>query len=92
MDWLDPTDNQRVVLAVIRLPATDHNNYGGPVFFNPGVSSSARCHKMARLGTADRQALTFFSRALADLAFGQCETTAAISNTSWARATYVVLL
>lgn len=37
MDWLDPTDDLRVVLAVIRLRATDRDNYGGPVFFNPGV-------------------------------------------------------
>lgn len=37
MDWLDPTDGLRVVLAVIRLPAADRKNYGGPIFFNPGV-------------------------------------------------------
>lgn len=37
MDWLDPTDDLRVVLAVIRLAATERENYRGPVFFNPGV-------------------------------------------------------
>ncbi|CAK7231730.1 hypothetical protein SCUCBS95973_008017, partial [Sporothrix curviconia] len=36
MDWLSPTEDLRVVLAVIRLPATVRENYGGPVFFNPG--------------------------------------------------------
>lgn len=36
MDWLDPSDEQRVVLAVIRIRATDMDDYRGPVFFNPG--------------------------------------------------------
>lgn len=36
MDWIDPTDAQRVVLAVIRIRATDKSDYKGPVFFNPG--------------------------------------------------------
>lgn len=36
MDWLDPSDDLRVVLAVIRLRATDTDNYRGPIFFNPG--------------------------------------------------------
>jgi pimeloyl-ACP methyl ester carboxylesterase len=36
MDWLDPTDDQRVVLAVVRLPAANRTDYRGPVFFNPG--------------------------------------------------------
>jgi hypothetical protein len=36
MDWLDPTDDERVVLAVIRLRATERDDYRGPVIFNPG--------------------------------------------------------
>lgn len=36
MDWQDPTDDQRVVLAVIRLRAANRTDYRGPVFFNPG--------------------------------------------------------
>ncbi|KLU86095.1 hypothetical protein MAPG_05114 [Magnaporthiopsis poae ATCC 64411] len=36
MDWLDPSDDSRVVLAVIRLRATNMTDYRGPVFFNPG--------------------------------------------------------
>lgn len=49
MDWLDPSDDQRVVLAVARLRAaarrqSNHgdgnsnssDSYRGPVFFNPG--------------------------------------------------------
>lgn len=41
MDWLDPSDDSRVVLAVIRLRATNMTDYRGPVFFNPGVSESS---------------------------------------------------
>lgn len=38
-DWLDPTDDDRVVLAITRLRAATAPNdadYRGPVFFNPG--------------------------------------------------------
>ncbi|KAI3397104.1 hypothetical protein diail_11247 [Diaporthe ilicicola] len=36
MDWLEPEAGQHVVLAVIRLRATETKDYKGPVFFNPG--------------------------------------------------------
>ncbi|TGJ78896.1 hypothetical protein E0Z10_g9869 [Xylaria hypoxylon] len=36
MDWLDPSDEERVVLAIIRLRATEQDDYRGPVIFNPG--------------------------------------------------------
>ncbi|KAJ3561795.1 hypothetical protein NPX13_g8806 [Xylaria arbuscula] len=36
MDWLDPTDEERVIIAVMRLRATDTSDYRGPVIFNPG--------------------------------------------------------
>ncbi|ROW04783.1 hypothetical protein VMCG_04895 [Cytospora schulzeri] len=36
MDWLKPEDDQQVVIAIARLPATETNDYKGPVFFNPG--------------------------------------------------------
>ncbi|KAI1398387.1 alpha/beta-hydrolase [Hypoxylon fuscum] len=38
MDWLDPSDDahERVALAVIRLGATETDDYKGPIFFNPG--------------------------------------------------------
>ncbi|KAI0542796.1 hypothetical protein GGR58DRAFT_171322 [Xylaria digitata] len=36
MDWLDPSDEERVALAVIRLRATETEDYRGPVIFNPG--------------------------------------------------------
>ena len=36
MDWLDPTDDKRVVLAVSKIRATDTDNYKGVAFFNPG--------------------------------------------------------
>ncbi|KAI1100037.1 alpha/beta-hydrolase [Jackrogersella minutella] len=38
MDWLDPSDNPqgRVVLAIIRLRATELDDYKGSIIFNPG--------------------------------------------------------
>ncbi|KAK4231079.1 TAP-like protein-domain-containing protein [Podospora fimiseda] len=36
MDWQDPSDDKRVVLAIIRLRASNLSDYRGPVFFNPG--------------------------------------------------------
>ncbi|KAK4167179.1 Alpha/Beta hydrolase protein [Cladorrhinum sp. PSN259] len=36
MDWQDPSEENRVVLAIIRLGATNLTDYRGPVFFNPG--------------------------------------------------------
>ncbi|KFY96087.1 hypothetical protein V498_02908 [Pseudogymnoascus sp. VKM F-4517 (FW-2822)] len=36
LDWLDPSDDARAIIAIIRLPATDLDDYRGPVFFNPG--------------------------------------------------------
>lgn len=38
LNWLEPTDDDRVVLAVIRAPAKNRKDYRGPVFVNPGVS------------------------------------------------------
>ena len=37
LDWQDPTDEERVVLAVIRSKAKTQQDYKGPVFVNPGV-------------------------------------------------------
>ncbi|KAK3989955.1 TAP-like protein-domain-containing protein [Cladorrhinum sp. PSN332] len=36
MDWQDPSNEKRVILAIIRLRATNLTDYRGPVFFNPG--------------------------------------------------------
>ena len=36
LDWLDPSDEARAIIAIIRLRATDLDDYRGPVFFNPG--------------------------------------------------------
>lgn len=38
MDWQEPSDDHRVVLAITRIRATDKSDYRGPVIFNPGVS------------------------------------------------------
>lgn len=39
MDWLDPTEDERVVLGVIKLAAKQKGGNFSPVFTNPGVSS-----------------------------------------------------
>lgn len=40
MNWADPDgDDRRVILAILRIPATDLEDYKGPVFLNPGVRS-----------------------------------------------------
>ncbi|KAI0477095.1 TAP-like protein-domain-containing protein [Xylariaceae sp. FL0804] len=36
LDWLDPSEDERVVLAVLRSAATARDDYRGPVFLNPG--------------------------------------------------------
>jgi hypothetical protein len=40
MDWQQPSDELRVVLAIVRKPATNTTGYRGPVIVNPGVSST----------------------------------------------------
>jgi hypothetical protein len=37
MDWLAPSDDKRVVLGVIKLPAKTNDNPVSPLFVNPGV-------------------------------------------------------
>jgi hypothetical protein len=41
MDWQNPSDDLRVVLAITRIPAVNRTNYLGPVILNPGVRSLA---------------------------------------------------
>ncbi|KAI0487732.1 hypothetical protein F4859DRAFT_466015 [Xylaria cf. heliscus] len=36
MDWLEPSDEERVTLGIMRLRATEMDDYRGPVIFNPG--------------------------------------------------------
>lgn len=38
LDWIEPLDEDRVVLAIIRAPAKSRKDYRGPIFVNPGVS------------------------------------------------------
>jgi hypothetical protein len=38
LDWLDPSPDQQIVLAVSRLRASNTKDYKGALFFNPGVS------------------------------------------------------
>ncbi|KAI0599616.1 alpha/beta-hydrolase [Biscogniauxia sp. FL1348] len=50
MDWLDPSDSERVILAVIRLRATERDDYRGPVFFNPGGPGGSGVYAMKDRG------------------------------------------
>ena len=38
MDWQNPTEDQRVVLGVMKRPAKTKDNPMPPLFINPGVS------------------------------------------------------
>jgi len=51
MDWIDPTEDERVILAVIRLRATETgDNYRGPVIFNPGGPGGSGVYAMKDRG------------------------------------------
>ncbi|KAH8887118.1 alpha/beta-hydrolase [Thozetella sp. PMI_491] len=50
MDWQDPSDDDRVILAVIRLRARDPSaaNYRGPLIFNPGGPGGSGVYAMRK--------------------------------------------
>ena len=53
MDWIDPTDDQRVILGVIKLKASTAKNasdYKGAVFFNPGGPGGSGVYAMQDRG------------------------------------------
>ncbi|KAK9426331.1 putative TAP-like protein-domain-containing protein [Seiridium unicorne] len=52
LDWLEPSEDERVVLAVIRAPAKSREDYRGPVFVNPGGPGGSGVSWLAD-GTAD---------------------------------------
>ncbi|KAG0652086.1 hydrolase [Hyphodiscus hymeniophilus] len=49
LDWLDPSEELRASIAVIRYNATDKKNYKGPVFINPGGPGGSGVWFMKRL-------------------------------------------
>lgn len=51
MDWQEPSDDHRVVLAITRIRATDKSDYRGPVIFNPGVSKYVKISSQDINGT-----------------------------------------
>lgn len=42
MDWQNPSEEQRVVLGVMKRPAKTKENLMPPLFINPGVSGSSK--------------------------------------------------
>lgn len=54
MDWIDPTEDERVILAVIKLKAergnSTRNGYKGAVFFNPGGPGGSGVYAMRDRG------------------------------------------
>lgn len=45
LNWIDPDEAQRVILAVIKLNATETEDYRGSVLINPGVRWMIAVHK-----------------------------------------------
>jgi hypothetical protein len=50
LDWLQPSEHERVVLAIIKLPASDVESYKGPVFINPGGPGGSGVYALKRNG------------------------------------------
>lgn len=55
LDWQNPTQDARAILAIIKLPATDMEDYRGPMFFNPGKVFISQSSLIFGCGTADIQ-------------------------------------
>ncbi|KAJ4268709.1 hypothetical protein NW762_002777 [Fusarium torreyae] len=50
MDWLEPSDDKRVVLGVIKLPAKSKDNPVSPLFVNPGGPGGSGVSLVKRAG------------------------------------------
>lgn len=52
LDWQDPMDKRRAVLAILRRNATDTSNYLGPLFVNPGGPGGSAVEMVRDAGEA----------------------------------------
>lgn len=52
MDWQSPSDDERVVLAIIKLPATNLSDYRGAVITNPGGPGGSGVYSLKDHGKA----------------------------------------
>ncbi|KAF4973244.1 hypothetical protein FSARC_399 [Fusarium sarcochroum] len=50
MDWLEPSDDKRVVLGIIKLPAKSKDNPVSPLFVNPGGPGGSGVALVKRAG------------------------------------------
>jgi pimeloyl-ACP methyl ester carboxylesterase len=50
LDWLQPSEDERVILAIIKLPASDFETYKGPVFINPSGPGGSGFYALKRTG------------------------------------------
>ncbi|KAM0335137.1 hypothetical protein ACHAQA_000177 [Verticillium albo-atrum] len=50
MDWSNPSDDQRVVLAISRIPAVNKTDYRGPVILNPGGAGGSGIYVLRLYG------------------------------------------
>jgi pimeloyl-ACP methyl ester carboxylesterase len=57
LDWLRPFEDERVVLAIIKLPASDVETYKGPVFINPGGPGGSGVYALKRSGKLLQQVI-----------------------------------
>ena len=57
LDWLQPFEDERVVLAIIKLPASDVETYKGPVFINPGGPGGSGVYALKRSGKLLQQVI-----------------------------------
>ena len=78
MDWLDPTDDERVLIGVIKLAAKSKDKRCAPVFVNPGV-----CTQFARYFSYTSPD-PFVNRVLVVPVLAFCKKLAIYCRPSWA--------
>jgi pimeloyl-ACP methyl ester carboxylesterase len=55
LDWLQPSEDDRAVLAIIKLPAADVETYKSPVFINPGGPGGSGVYALKSSGKSHQR-------------------------------------